>query len=370
MKRIDTMKNFLSFNIRLAFSFYFLFSFSFLFAQDSVNPIPDASAFISNLEKSKHSVFDDLEDEPQLKITLESNFAELIENKNEDEYQPAVISYEKSNGEIFQTALKIKARGRYRRKVCDFPPLKLKFDKQDLVEDGYSPNYTSFKLVTHCLDTDEEKQNVIREYLAYKLYNELTPLSYEVKLIEITYLDSSGETEPTVRFGFLIENTKELSHRLGGEEIEKYNMDLSAMNTQDRQLFSMFQFMIGNTDWKTNMMHNIKIVQSDDGKEIKMIPYDFDFAGLVNTSYAKPNPDYKQVSVKQRIYMDKVSNLEELNEMILYFRKHKEGLFNIVKNMDNLDKKNKKEVLQYLKSFYNILDNTEEARLAFVNESL
>ena len=34
-------------------------------------------------------------------------------------------------------------------------------------------------------------------------------------------------TDPIVRFGFLIENTKEMSDRLGGgEEIEEYNLDL------------------------------------------------------------------------------------------------------------------------------------------------
>ena len=81
-----------------------------------------------------------------------------------------------------------------------------------------------------------------------------------------------------------------------------------------------------------------------------MVPYDFDFAGLVNTSYAKPNPDFKQVSVKQRIYMDKEKNLEELSDIIRYFKKHKEGLFDIVRDTKELNKKNKKEILQYLRT--------------------
>ena len=57
--------------------------------------------------------------------------------------------------------MKVKARGNTRRisGLCDFPPLKLKFKKEDLVEDGYSPNYKSFKLVTHCLDSKKEQQN-------------------------------------------------------------------------------------------------------------------------------------------------------------------------------------------------------------------
>ena len=128
--------------------------------------------------------------------------------------------------------------------------------------------------------------------------------------------------------------------------------------------------MIGNTDWKTNIMHNIKIVESDDHKDVMMVPYDFDFAGLVNSSYARPNPDFKQVSVRQRVYMDKVKNLEEMEGIIRYFNKHKEGLIETVKNMDVLSKKNKKDVLQYLKSFYDLINDSKQARLAFVSESL
>lgn len=363
------MKKFLSSKILLVLSFYFLFSVSFLVAQDQYLA-SNVNTVLTDFDKSSLSIFDDLQEEPELKITLESDFSDLIENKNEGKYQPAVISYTGDKGEIFQTDLKIKARGKFRRKICDFPPLKLKFHKDDLVEDGYVPSYKSFKLVTHCLESEEEKQNVIREYLAYKLYNHLTPQSFEVKLVEVIYINSSSDEEPMVRFGFLIENTKEMSDRLGGDEIEEYSMGMNVMDQQDRQIFSMFQFMIGNTDWKTKMMHNIKIIKTDDGKETMMIPYDFDFAGIVNTSYAIPNPDLRQVSVKQRIFMDKVKDLEELEEVIRYFKKQKRGLFGIVKNMDKLDKKNKREVLQYLKSFYIILGDTDLSRVAFVSESL
>ena len=363
------MKKFLSSKFLFALSFCLLFNGLMLHAQDSINPF-EASSILTDFEKSNLSIFDDLEDEPQLKITLESNFTNLIENKNDNKYQPAVMTYTSSNGEIFQKALRIKARGRFRKKICDFPPLKLKFDSEDLIEEGYAPKYKSLKLVTHCLDSEEERQNVIKEYLAYKMYNHLTPQSFEVKLVEVTYVDPYSGEEPIVRFGFIIENTKEMSDRLKGDEIEEYNMELNVMKDRDRHVFSMFQFMIGNTDWKTNMMHNIKIVKTDDGKEIMMIPYDFDFAGIVNTSYARPNPDYKQVSVTQRVYMDKVNNLEELDEIIRFFKKHKQSMFDIVENMGELNKKNKKEVTQYLKSFYNILGSTNQSKTAFVNESL
>ncbi len=363
------MKKFISSGIHFIFSFYFLSLVSILSAQQSITA-SDFNSVSTVLTESPHSIFDELEQEEDLKITLESDFTKLIEKKNEDQYQPAIMTYVNDEGVKVQSALKIKARGKFRRKICEFPPLKLKFYKDDLSEAGFSPLYKSFKLVTHCLDSEEEKQNVLKEYLAYKLYNQLTRESFEVKLVEITYVDSSNDTAPVVRYGFLIENTDEMANRLGGEELEEFNVDLNAMDMKDRQVFSMFQFMIGNTDWKTKMMHNIKMVKADGDKHLMMIPYDFDFAGIVNTSYARPNPDFKQHSVRQRIYMDKVSKLEELDDIIRYFKKQKDGLFDIVKNMEGLNKKNKKDVLQYLKSFYEIVENSEQSNLAFVNDSL
>jgi hypothetical protein len=363
------MKNFISFKTCLILSFSFLFTFSVLQAQERfTTSLATSDSFAS--PESLQSIFDELEDEAELKITLESNFTKLIENKNDGKYQPAIMSYTDDEGVEIQTALKVKARGKFRRKICDFPPLKLKFYKDDLTESGLSHSYKSIKLVTHCLDSEEEKQSVIKEYLAYKLYNELTPRSYEVKLVEVTYLDASSDEEPIVRFGFLIENTKEMSDRLEGDEIEQFNINLDTMDLYHRQVFSMFQFMIGNTDWKTKMMHNIKIVQSDDDDELMMVPYDFDFAGLVNTSYAIPNQDFKQQSVRQRIYMDKVNKLEKLSRIIRYFNKHKEALFDIVKNTEELNKKNKKDVLSYLKSFYRIINDPIQSNYAFVSESL
>lgn len=364
------MKNFrLTFHA-LIFTFYLLFSGSLLFAQDSIAALKVNNIAVSAPTENTESIFDELEKEDHLKITLEADFTKLIEKKNEDKYQQAVMSYTNEEGVLVKTALKIKARGKFRRNVCDFPPLKLKFYEDNLAVAGFNPDYESLKLVTHCIDTEEEKQIVLKEYLAYKLYNHLTPRSFQVKLVEITYVDSLNGEAPVVRYGFLIENNDEMMDRIGGDEIEEFNVGLDSVELRDRQVFSMFQFMIGNTDWKPHMRHNVKIIKSDDGNKTIMVPYDFDFAGIVNSSYARPNPDFRQVSILDRIYMDKVNNIEELDEVIRYFKKQKNELFEIVKNTEGLEKKNKREVLQYLRSFYNILDDRELSRQAFVNDTL
>ena len=52
----------------------------------------------------------------------------------------------------------------------------------------------------------------------------------------------------------------------------------------------LFEYMISNTDWNVSLLHNIKLIRKKDTKEIIVVPYDFDYSGLVNADYAVPNP--------------------------------------------------------------------------------
>jgi len=65
--------------------------------------------------------------------------------------------------------------------------------------------------------------------------------------------------------------------------------------------------MIGNTDWslirapgEDVCCHNVHLIEKNGG--LYPIPYDFDFSGLVNASYAKPSSIVGTKRVTQRVY--------------------------------------------------------------------
>ena len=70
----------------------------------------------------------------------------LIEQKKKDEYQPASITFKLADGSQFQQELKVKARGKSRRRICDFPPIKMKFKKDNLEADGLNREFNEYKL--------------------------------------------------------------------------------------------------------------------------------------------------------------------------------------------------------------------------------
>lgn len=298
-----------------------------------------------------NTIFQSLKRSTALEITIETNLTELLENRFTEEYQAASVVYANEEGQELQYDLKLRPRGKFRRRVCDFPPVKLKFPKKQLLSEGYN-KHNDLKLVTHCLeDKFEGNENVMKEYLAYLLYNELSPNSFQVQLVKITYKDTSNKYGKIKRYGFLIEDTDEMAERLNGDECDCIGSSLGNLVDKDENLMSIFQYMIGNEDWSTKMARNLKMVKRNDGSIIP-VPYDFDFSGLVDASYALPNADYNLVSVKDRFFMGREVDSSILGSNIFLVKNKKKELYRLVERFKYLSFEGKEEILAYLDTFY------------------
>lgn len=64
----------------------------------------------------------------------------------------------------------------------------------------------------------------------------------------------------------------------------------------------LFQFMIGNTDWYAYINHNMKVLAAKVFTVPVLIPYDFDYSGIVHTDYATPNNNYPLQHIKERFF--------------------------------------------------------------------
>src|SRR6185295_11021392 len=96
---------------------------------------------------------------------------------------------------------------------------------------------------------------------------------------------------------------------------------------------------IGNTDWSVPNYHNTKLMRpiNDSISFPYVVPYDFDFAGLVNASYAIPSPDLAITSVKQRLYRGFPRTMEELQRTLKIFREKQEAIKNLIMNFELLN---------------------------------
>ena len=318
-------------------------------------------------EAVQTSVFQLIQREDYASVTLKTNVKDLLENKKADKYQEATFSFEGTDGKTYTKTIKVKARGKSRRKICDFPPLKLKFSKEDLNSSGLAADFNKLKLVTHCGSSRLSQQNILKEFLAYHMYNELTENSFRVKLIKVIYEDTENKFDAIEKYGFIIESNDELATRIGGEITERYNLPEEDLDTDLYRLHSIFQYMIGNTDWRLSIMHNLKIVQNGKEGKAKIVPYDFDFSGLVGAKYASPHPDYRDTifSTKDRLYLGLCNNPEELTETLALFKSKEKKILKLVADFELLSGKDRKNIARFIKGFYKTINDEKKVKEVF-----
>lgn len=291
------------------------------------------------------SLYQHLVSAPVIELELKTELEPLLNHKNNPVKVNGKLSWK---GQALD--ITVSPRGNSRKTLCDFPPLKLKFAPQDLKSLGLA-NYSSLKLVTHCI---EEESYVLKEYLAYQLFDQLTENCFKTQLVQITYIDTKEKYVPMRRFGILLEHKREMAKRIGGELIKCKQKPIKQINGNQYRLLTVFQYMIGNTDWNLSKRHNIKMIQIPEGPT--PIPYDFDFAGLVGAPYAQPHPSLPIESVQERLFQWRGKNKEEFTQTIQLFQSKKEQIIQYCENFDCLPVDHKKAVIEYLYTFYDLLD--------------
>ena len=243
------------------------------------------------------------EEEP-LPIKLKYSNRQVRRETNDSTYLESVLEYEDEDGEWKSLDLKLRARGNYRRTNCYFPPLKLKIKKKARKGTLFEGN-KELKLVLPCQLSKHSHDYVLKEYLAYKLYEVVTPFHFKTRAVSLELTEIKGKKEKKHQLmGFLIEDIDKVADRHGARKLKRSVHPLQQDNVCSVQN-DFFQYMIGNTDFSVAYQHNEKLIFVTDRKAIP-IPYDFDMSGLVNANYAVVSQVQNEVlsitKVTQRLF--------------------------------------------------------------------
>ncbi len=295
-----------------------------------------------------------------LELTLTLDVKALKKDVGEDRtYHPAQLSYVDGNSRAVTLNVSVKTRGKTRRnpQLCDSPPLSVKFESGDTKGTLFRAR-KKLKLVTHCKRRKEIfEQYLLREYLVYRLYNILTERSFRVRLVRMNYVDSGGKYEPVKKYAFFIENVNGMAERNSGVSDETATGFWAFYNREEQIMFSVFQFMIGNTDWSIWGRHNVKIVREGPKKTLYAVPYDFDMSGIVNARYARPHEKLQSriSDVRTRLYRGLCRKQEEFAPVLPRFNERKEAIYALYEDFSLLDSRYKKAAFRYLDGFYKIV---------------
>ena len=297
------------------------------------------------------------EDDSVLAVTLRGPLGSVFADVEERGERPFVIEID---GTGYPVAVRL--RGKSRLRVCEFPPLRLNFRKEDTAQTVFE-DQDKLKLVTHCRNYDRAEQDLLEEYAAYRIFNVLTDQSYRVRLMRITYIDSDGKLEEKGRhrFGFVRETSEQLAARMGAQTADLRGLPKKRHDLEQAALVYVYQYLIANTDWglvtaedEDTCCHNIDLFERDN--TVVFVPYDLDLSGLVNTKYAFPDRRLRIRKVTRRLYRGLCTEPDTLRAALDTVVAREAEIMEVLGDTPGLSEENRDKAIRYIARFF------EEAR--------
>ena len=308
------------------------------------------------------------EEESTVNATLEMDLKDLLAKKAPDRFLPATISFTTKDGTTITEKIEASVRGNFRRETCFMPGLKLNF-KKDTNSSLYK--FKELKLSNGCNTGDESGQLVVKEFLAYKMYNLLTDMSLRVRFMNVSFKDVSGKKKPYTQYAFLIEDVDEMAKRNNMVEIEGTAYNTEQTNRDQMTIVTLFEYLIANTDWSVPAYHNVKLIGPKDvtGTRPYVVAYDFDICGFVDPPYATIDEQLQDQisSVRDRLNRVFPRTMEELKIAVKLYNEKKEKIIGIIKNNEYLSSKEKSRSVNYVEEFYKIINNDKDLQRIFVD---
>ncbi len=308
-------------------------------------------------------------DEQPVQMRLSTDIKSLLLEKSTLNYVNASVHCVFPDSQVADGKVQIKPRGHFRKDNCRLTPLSINF------RNAGAPAFSklgTLKLVVGCGIKSSDDQLLLKEYLVYKIYNLITDKSFRVRLLNVDYEDTKGKVKSYQQYAFLIEDLDDLAKRHQCKKKEQGKFYPDFIDREQATLVYMFQYMIGNTDWSVPFYHNIKLLIEKKDSLAKPYPvaYDFDMTGLVNPIYGGPNPELGLSSLKERLYRGYQRSLDEIQAAAKIFLDKKEAIYGLINNFELLNSGNKKEMINFLKEFYDDIDNTRDLKRIFVDNAL
>jgi len=342
-------------NKSVKYQILFLLSLNFLLPWESFGQVSPADSYLTRVDK-RNDVPGLFESDELLTLNLKFDLSTFKRKRSDEDYLEALLYYNNSFGDSVGAEIRVRARGEFRRTYCALPPMLLNFKSEDS-SFFESTEVDKVKMVTRCKADDPNL--VFKEYLAYRMYNMLTENSLRVRLLQINFFNTARQNEQTSEFAFFIEPVENLTKRLGAMEV-RTAIDQKEIIPDMLDRFAIFNYMIGNTDWSVLIQHNVLLLLPNypaRRDRAIIVPYDFDFSGLVNANYSAPYPSLKIKSVRERLYLGICRTEEEYVAALKEFLSLKDDFYKLINEFPYLEEKSRREMISYLDGFFAGIDS-------------
>jgi len=302
-----------------------------------------------------------------VRMTLRTDIEWLRDERNDSVEVEGTLTFVDLDGTEVVKPVDTRTRGNFRRskRTCNFPPLRLDFPTRQMRGTLFE-GQDKLKLVTPCNDGRDDYQNyVFDEYLAYRVLNILTPASFRVRLIEITYEDIEGDYDTRTKYGFLIEDEDAMAARNHARMEEVAQFHPARTFGEYSTLVALYNYMIANLDWSPVYFHNVKLIRTEDARFLT-VPYDFDSSGTVNARYASVDPSlHNRVRrVTQRLFRGFCRPELQYPAAVARFSETREEVAALYRDFaalgfEHFDADDAKDAIEFFDDFYEVVDDPD-----------
>ena len=307
-----------------------------------------------------------------IELLIEGPLAQVFAERSQDpeEFAGTLVARSPDGPRTLALALRTRGLTRLRRDVCEFPPLRLDFDREE-VDGSVFAGQNRLKLNVHCdSDRSEYEQYVLQEYLAYRMFNLLSDVSFRVRLAHVSYVDSAQPRDTLVRPAFLIEDQELMAARNGLSVVIAPAVPPAVMDPRHLALVELFEYMVGNPDWSAfgkgpdeeECCHNTQPVGDPARGPVFAVPYDFDVTGLVHTRYADRvfQPSQRDLgirTVRDRVFRGRCASQPHWPEVFRLFNEKREAFYALYREQEGLAPDVLRSSLEYLDEFYETIND-------------
>ena len=305
-------------------------------------------------------------DHDVLKAVLTAPISQAYAQRDSDVrlYFPGQWSYTDENGETQRLEVSIRLRGNFRRSYCELPPIRLNFKKSE-VKGTLFDGQDKLKLVSPCQHGLKSQQDLLLEYMAYRIFETLTDYSFGARLIRLSYVDTDDRLKSWTDYAFVIEDEGDIGKRL---DLDKANVAENRFGELDQPttaLAELFQMLISNHDYSVLQgpageycCHNSVMYTREEAADKRIpIPYDFDMSGLVNADYAAPPSHLPIRLVRTRYYRGLCQPPEVMDATIAHLLSKKQEVIDLFRNQRELSRLSRTRNINYIRKFYAILED-------------
>jgi hypothetical protein len=331
---------------------------------------PDAEALAKRRAEAEALPLFASQDPIEIVLTADWKAVQRDRNVESKKLYPGTMAIVKDGAAGTPIPIELRTRGNVRRnpRLCGFAPLRLQLPK-DGVKGTVFEGQGGIKLGVHCQNDGVYQQYVLKEYLANRLHNLLTPRSLRVRLAKVTYADKDPGRKAVTKLGIFYEDVDDMGKRVDARELPVPRQMFQYLDQPSLLFMSVFQYMIGNVDYSILALHNV--IMLDDVKGARLpVPYDFDYAGLVDAHYATPAKGLEITSVRDRLYRGPCRTEAEVEEALKPFREKQAEILAMPATLTPLGLEDgpRKGAEKYLNEFFDLINKPDKVRKTFVTD--